>query len=70
MKLKSSTNFKGLHFYLNPLVDRPVILKVNKGKSGVYIWTNQTNLKQYVGNSIDLGTRLAWCYFPSVLKGL
>jgi group I intron endonuclease len=68
-KLFSSTNFKGLKFYLNPLVNRSAILKENKGKGGIYIWTNLTNLKQYVGSSLNLGSRLAWYYIPSVLKG-
>jgi len=36
-KLFSPTNFKGLKFYLNPLVNRSAILKENKGKGGIYI---------------------------------
>jgi group I intron endonuclease len=68
-KAFTSTNFKGLKLYLNPLVDRPLILKENKGKGGVYIFTNKTNLKKYVGSSINLGARFAWYYLPSVLKG-
>jgi hypothetical protein len=33
------------------------------------IWTNKSNLKQYVGSSLNLGKRFAWYYLPSVLKG-
>jgi group I intron endonuclease len=33
------------------------ILKENRGKSGVYLWTNKVNNKCYVGSSVDLGTR-------------
>jgi group I intron endonuclease len=68
-KVFASTNFKGLKFYFNPLVDRSAILNENRGKGGVYIWTNKLNLKRYVGSSLNLGNRLAWYYVPSVLKG-
>ena len=30
------------------------ILKDNRGKSGVYLWTNKVNNKCYVGSSVDL----------------
>lgn len=33
------------------------ILKDNRGKSGIYRWTNKINGKTYVGRSIDLYTR-------------
>jgi hypothetical protein len=31
----------------------------NKGKSGIYMWTNLLNLKKYVGSSMYLRKRLA-----------
>jgi group I intron endonuclease len=34
------------------------ILEENKGKSGIYIWTNKGNGKFYVGSGVDLKTRL------------
>lgn len=34
----------------------------NKGKSGVYRWTNQVNGKTYIGSSVDLGKRLGNYY--------
>lgn len=34
----------------------------NKGKSGVYRWTNKVNNKSYIGSSINLGKRLANYY--------
>lgn len=34
----------------------------NKGKSGVYRWTNKANGKTYIGSSVDLGKRLAKYY--------
>lgn len=34
----------------------------NKGKSGVYRWTNKVNGKTYIGSSVDLGKRLGNYY--------
>lgn len=44
--------------YSNPTDSKATILKENKGKSGIYLWTNQINGKRYVGSSVDLGNRL------------
>lgn len=38
--------------------NRAKILKENKGKSGVYLITNEINKDNYVGSSIDLAKRL------------
>lgn len=38
--------------------ERISILTDNKGKSGVYKWTNQVNGKIYIGSSVDLSKRL------------
>lgn len=38
------------------------ILKENKGKSGVYKWTNLENGKCYIGSSVNLSRRLAQYY--------
>ena len=43
------------------------IISDNKGKSGVYLWTNLTNGKSYVGNSVNLARRLAQYYNLSLL---
>lgn len=38
--------------------EKASILTDNKGKSGVYMWTNQVNGKIYIGSSVDLSKRL------------
>jgi len=38
------------------------ILKENKGKSGIYRWTNNINGNTYVGSSVDLSRRLRQYY--------
>jgi hypothetical protein len=37
-------------------------IKENKGKSGVYCWTNLVNVKSYVGGGVDLTKRLSDYY--------
>jgi len=44
--------------YHNPKVEKATILKENKGKSGIYLWTNKIHGKRYVGSAIDLNNRL------------
>lgn len=38
------------------------VVTENKGKSGVYRWTNKVNGKTYVGSSVNLGRRLSNYY--------
>lgn len=42
---------------LNAELEKDVIIKQNKKRSGVYRWINLVNNKQYIGSSIDLGRR-------------
>lgn len=44
--------------YNNPKSEKALILKENKGKSGIYLWTNKINGKKYVGSAVDLNKRL------------
>lgn len=43
--------------YDNADIDKVKILKENKGKSGVYLWTNLINGKSYIGSSVNLRGR-------------
>ena len=48
--------------YPNVSFDKALILKNNKGKTGVYRWSNLVNSKTYVGSAKDLRTKF-WVYF-------
>ena len=48
--------------YQNIEMERASILKNNKGKTGIYRWTNLINLKTYIGSANNLTTRF-WVYF-------
>jgi len=44
-------------YYSNADHSKLDILKDNKGKSGIYMWTNLMNNKSYIGSSVDLNRR-------------
>ena len=48
--------------YANADIEKAQIIKENKGKSGIYRWTNLTNGKSYIGSSTDLGIRFRFYY--------
>jgi len=48
--------------YTNTLTNKSIIYKENKGKCGIYRWTNLINKKSYVGSSISLSRRLSDYY--------
>lgn len=51
-------NLNPVAVYLNAELQRKQILEENKGKSGIYLWTNTLNGKSYVGSAVDLKNRL------------
>jgi hypothetical protein len=53
----TTPHFQPVSVYLNADQDKILILKENKGKCGVYLWTNLINGKSYVGSSISLYRR-------------
>jgi len=59
---------KSTIMYNNALLDKDIILKDNKKKSGIYMWKNQINNKTYIGSAVDLGRRLSRYYQPIHLK--
>ena len=53
--------------YNNSLDDRNLITSSYKDITGIYLWHNLVNGKQYVGSGYRLSIRLAEYYFPSKL---
>jgi len=51
-----------IKIYSNADTDKAPILKENKQKSGIYLWRNLINNKQYIGSSINLTNRFR-CYY-------
>lgn len=58
-----------LVIYSNSNLNKSDIIKENKGKSGIYRWTNLLSGKSYIGSSINLGRRLRLYYNFSHLNG-
>nr|YP_009072373.1 truncated GIY-YIG endonuclease [Sclerotinia borealis]AIJ56805.1 truncated GIY-YIG endonuclease [Sclerotinia borealis] len=55
-------SFTPVKVYVNADKDKILILKENKGKCGIYRWTNITNGRSYVGSSVNLERRLK-CHY-------
>jgi group I intron endonuclease len=55
-------------FYENAFNMKKDILNENKGKSGIYMFTNKITKKIYIGQSKDLSNRLKTYFNPSYLK--
>ena len=58
-----------IKIYEDPFSIKKTIIKENKGKSGIYRWTNLLSVKSYIGSSINLGRRLRLYYNFSHLNG-
>ena len=54
--------------YFNIDVNKKIICKENKGKSGIYRWNNLNTGKSYIGSSINLGHRFSQYYSLAHLK--
>lgn len=68
--LLNSTLLKStpVSYIYNLSLDKEIILKEFKNKSGIYLIHNNVNGKQYIGSGMDLSKRLATYYFPSRLS--
>jgi group I intron endonuclease len=51
-----------IKIYENAYVQKAQILSENKGKSGIYRWTNNTNGKSYIGSAVNLAIRIFQYY--------
>jgi len=54
--------------YANPLSIKDIIIKSNKNKVGIYLWTNTETNDSYVGRSINLGRRFTYYFNEKILK--
>lgn len=52
----------------NRFAQKTQILNENKGKSGIYLWTNKDNGKSYVGSGVDLKNRLKHYYSLDLMR--
>ena len=51
--------FVPIKIYYNAEADKSTIIKENKNKSGIYMFTNKTNKKRYIGSSANLKRRFS-----------
>lgn len=58
---------KSVCIYPNALLQKESVLTENRGKSGVYLWTNKENGKSYIGSAVDLGRRFSEYYSKKFL---
>jgi len=68
MKSPNSNKIVTVVTYNDASVEMKSILSDNKGKSGVYLWTNKVNGKKYVGGSIALSRRLGTYFSINFLQ--
>lgn len=73
MKNNNNNNYNNVNIipiasYLNAEIDKSIIYKENKNKSGIYRWNNLITGKSYVGSSISLRNRFASYYSLACIK--
>jgi hypothetical protein len=51
-----------IKIYPNAEADKAKIFKENKNKSGIYMWINRNNGKEYIGSAMNLSERLSFYY--------
>jgi hypothetical protein len=63
----SATNWTPVKVYKNAKTLKKLIMIENRGKSGIYRWTNLLNGKSYLGSSFNLSQRFSY-YYSSIKK--
>lgn len=64
----SSSELEPVVIYTNPDEHKGLIVKQNKGKSGVYRWVHKDSGKSYVGSSTMQDDRFRWYFNHSYLS--
>nr|YP_009072334.1 GIY-YIG endonuclease [Sclerotinia borealis]AHX82998.1 GIY-YIG endonuclease [Sclerotinia borealis] len=64
----SSTYIKPEIIYENADTQKSLVFKDNKGKSGIYRWTNNLNGDSYIGSGVDLNKRLYHYYSLKLMQ--
>lgn len=57
-----------VRFYSDAGAQKELILKENRGKSGIYRWTNKETGKSYVGSAVDISKRFTTYYSQYMIK--
>jgi len=57
-----------IKIYSNAEADKRKIIKENTNKSGIYMWKNTINDKQYIGSAIDLSNRLSFYFSAKAME--
>lgn len=65
---KNNINIIPVVSYFNSYIDKSIIYKENKNKSGVYRWNNLITGKSYIGSSVSLSGRFSSYYSLTYLK--
>jgi group I intron endonuclease len=63
-----NTGLNPVAVYSNAELQKKQILEENRGKSGIYLWTNKLNGKSYVGSGVDLKNRLKNYYSLNLME--
>jgi hypothetical protein len=58
----STNRIQPVKVYKNPDSQNKQIKNENRGKSGIYMWTNKINGKRYIGSSVNIPKRLSHSY--------
>ena len=61
-------NFVPIRSYPNAYIQKEQICRDNRGKTGIYRWTNVISGKSYVGSSINLSNRFRDYFNINFLK--
>ena len=68
MQNDNNVSLVPVHKYLNVEIQKEEILKENKGRAGIYLFTNRETGKKYIGSAKNLRTRFMQYFNPNHLE--